>query len=67
MTIEIIQSAGFDVTNFQEDDDIRPMAIHVKGASCMRDVIIGILESAGFQADTADDDMRPMAVRAATR
>ncbi|WP_189324424.1 hypothetical protein [Streptomyces flaveus] len=35
-------------------------------SSCMRDAIIGILESAGFQADAADDDMRPMAVRVAT-
>ncbi|WP_275461407.1 hypothetical protein [Streptomyces noursei] len=29
----------------------------------MRDAIIGILISAGFQAEVSDDDMRPLAVR----
>nr|WSX75734.1 hypothetical protein OH826_18860 [Streptomyces sp. NBC_00899] len=36
-------------------------------SSHMRDAIIGILKSAGFRADVADDDMRPMAIHVAGR
>ncbi|WP_370128158.1 hypothetical protein [Streptacidiphilus sp. EB103A] len=32
-------------------------------ASHMRDAIVGILNSAGFQAEVANDDMRPMAIQ----
>lgn len=34
-------------------------------ASHMRDAIIGILSSAGFRVDVANDDMRPMVIRVA--
>jgi hypothetical protein len=36
-------------------------------ASHMRDAIIGILSSAGFRAEVADDDMRPMVIHVAGR
>jgi hypothetical protein len=36
-------------------------------ASHMMNAMVGILRSAGFQADASDDDMRPMTVHVASR
>ncbi|GGX36694.1 hypothetical protein [Streptomyces noursei] len=55
------QAAADGVRNGQ----LQVPAIRHSGAvvSHMRDAMIGILASAGFRADIADDDMRPLAIR----
>ncbi|GGK85888.1 hypothetical protein GCM10010094_53910 [Streptomyces flaveus] len=47
VTIEIIQSAGFDVTNVQEDDGIRPMAVHVKGGQYCSSKWLRVIDNSG--------------------
>ncbi|MFF4606118.1 hypothetical protein ACFY12_25680 [Streptomyces sp. NPDC001339] len=55
------QAAADGVRNGQ----LQAPAIRHSGVvvSHMRDAMIGILVSAGVQADVADDDMRPLAIR----